>query len=202
MNEIMIIAVYCFVDEFIKTVTGYPIGRIIMDRWEGNRGPKKRLGLAEAMALNILRFYFRIQDPKAFHRLAVNSFGDCFPGMPNYENFVKASNRSFLAAAVFMKYLLFLNRIKNRKGVYCIDSTALSVCQNPCISTHKAAKGFASRGKTGKGWFYGFKAHGVCAKEGIFLAYCSRQGAYMTARRFPRQPKTLGDYLREMRGIC
>jgi hypothetical protein len=31
MSEIMIIAVYCFADEFIKTVTGYPVGRIIMD---------------------------------------------------------------------------------------------------------------------------------------------------------------------------
>jgi hypothetical protein len=156
MNEIMIMAVYCFVGEFIKTVTGNPIGRIIMDRWEGNRGPEKRLGLAGAMVLNILRFYFRIQDLKAFHRLAVNSLGDCFPGMPNYGNFVKASNRSFLAAAIFMKYLLFPSRIKNRKGVYYIDSTALSVCQNSCISTHKAAKGFASWGKRAKAGFTGW----------------------------------------------
>jgi hypothetical protein len=86
-----------------------------MDHGERKRGPKKRLGLAGATALNILRFYFRIQDLKAFHRSAANSFGDCFPGMPRYGNFVKASNRSFPAAAVFMKYLLFLNRIKNSK---------------------------------------------------------------------------------------
>jgi hypothetical protein len=26
--------------------------------------------------------------------------------------------------------------------------------------------GFSSRGKTGKGWFFGFKLHGVCDEEG------------------------------------
>jgi hypothetical protein len=71
---------------------------------EGKRMPKKRLSLAEAPALNILRFYTRIQDLKAFHRLAARSFRDYFPGMPNYEHLVKASNRSFPAIAVLLPY--------------------------------------------------------------------------------------------------
>jgi hypothetical protein len=48
-----------------------------------------------------------------------------------------------------MKHPLFLNRIRSVKGVYSIDSTALSVCRNPHISTRRAAKGYALRGKTG-----------------------------------------------------
>jgi hypothetical protein len=121
----------------------------------GKRMSKKRLSLAEALTLNILRFYTRIQDLKVFHRLAAYSFRDYFPGIPNYENFVKASNQSFPAIAVFMKYPLFLNRIRSVKGVYSIDSAALSACRNPYISTYRAAKGYAPRGKTGRGCFFG-----------------------------------------------
>jgi hypothetical protein len=119
---------------------------------------KKRLCFAEAPALNILRFYTRIQDLMAFHHLAARSFRDYFPEMPNYEHFVKASNPSFPAIAVFMKHPLFLNRIRSVKGVYSIDSITLSVCRNPYISARRATKGYAPRGKTGRGWFFGFKS--------------------------------------------
>jgi hypothetical protein len=94
---------------------------MITGRWKGKRGPKKRLSLAEAMTLNIPRFYLHAQDLKAARRLAAHFFGDYFPGPPNYERFVKASNRPFPAVAVFMKYLLFLNRTRKSKGVYFID---------------------------------------------------------------------------------
>ena len=47
-------------------------------------------------------------------------------------------------------------------GLFFFDSTALSVCENWNINTHRVTKGFASRGKTSKGWFFGFKLHGAC----------------------------------------
>jgi hypothetical protein len=165
MNETMIIAVYCFAGEFIKTIMNHPAGRMIMGRRDGKRRKTHVQKTAEpcrSADLEHPRFYTHVQDLKVFHRLAAYSFRDYFPGIPNYENFVKASDRSFPAIAVFMKYPLFLNRIRSVKGVYSIDSAALSVCRNPCISAHRVAKGYALRGKTGKGWFFGFKARGVC----------------------------------------
>jgi hypothetical protein len=101
--------------------------------------------------------------------LVQNAYREYFPALPNYENFLKASNRSFPAIVVFMKYLLFLTRIGKLQGKYFIDSTAVSVCANPSISSHRVTRGYASRGKTGKGWFFGFKAHGVCTKAGELL---------------------------------
>jgi hypothetical protein len=65
-----------------------------------------------------------------------------------------------------MKYLLFLTRTGKLQGKYFIDSTAVSVCENPYISSSRITRGYAGRGKTGKGWFFGFKAHGVCTKAG------------------------------------
>jgi hypothetical protein len=157
------------VDEFINTIMNYPVGTMILEHWEGKRGPKKRLSLAELMTLNILRFYLRVHDLKTFHRLLQNVYRDYFPGLPNYENFLKAANRSFPAVVVFMKYLLFLTRQGTSEGTYFMDSTAVSVCENPYISSHRVTKGYASRGKTSKGWFFGFKLHGVCTKGGDLM---------------------------------
>jgi hypothetical protein len=154
------------VDEFINTIMNYPIGKMIREQWEGKRGPKKHLSLAEIITLNILRFYLRIHDLKTFHRLVWNAYRDYFPGLPNYENFLKATNQSLPAIVVFMKYLLFLTRMGKGEGKYFIDSTALSVCETPYISAHRVTKGYASRGKSSKGWFFGFKLHGVCTKDG------------------------------------
>jgi hypothetical protein len=121
------------------------------------------------MTLNILRFYLRVHDLKTFHRLVQNVYQEYFPGLPNYENFLKATNRSFPAIVVFMKYMLFLTRVSRRGGTYFIDATALSVCENPSINSHRVTKGYAVRGKTSRGWFFGFKAHGVCTKAGELL---------------------------------
>jgi len=44
-------------------------------------------------------------------------------------------------------------------GVYYVDSTALPVCHNLRINRHKVFDGFAARGKSSTGWFFGLKLH-------------------------------------------
>jgi Transposase DDE domain len=40
-----------------------------------------------------------------------------------------------------------------------MDSTALAVCKNPRIHSHKVFAGLAEHGKTSTSWFFGFKLH-------------------------------------------
>jgi transcriptional regulator with XRE-family HTH domain len=82
MNETALITVYCFVDEFINALMRYPLGTILREQWEGKRGPKKQLSLAEVITLNILRFYLRVHDLKTFHRLLENAYREYFPALP------------------------------------------------------------------------------------------------------------------------
>jgi Transposase DDE domain len=56
-------------------------------------------------------------------------------------------------------------------GISFIDSTALAVCKNPRISSHRVFAGLAKRGKTSVGWFYGFKLHLVVNDHGDLLAF-------------------------------
>ena len=182
MNEIMLITVYCFVDEFINMMKQEPVGKEAMKFWEGKRGPKKKLLLAEVMALNIMRFHLKITDLKAFHRLLQNNYRSHFPNLPNYENFLKATNKSGAFLLLFLQYLLFINKRNNRKKVFFLDATALSVCDNHYIYNHRVAKDFASRGKTTKGWFYGFKLNGTCDEEGNVLNLCFTTGSVHDSR--------------------
>jgi hypothetical protein len=51
-------------------------------------------------------------------------------------------------------------------GFSFVDSTSIGVCKNYRIYSHKVFKGLAARGKTTKGWFYGFKLHLIINPEG------------------------------------
>jgi hypothetical protein len=166
MNETMLITLYCVTDDFIKALMNTKDGQKMIELWKAKRGPQRQLSLSEVLTLNILRFYFHIFDLKAFVRLAKSAYKAYFPHLPNYENFLKAANRSFPYTVLFLRYLLELNRRTSKNGLFFLDSTALSVCANGNISSHRVTKGYSSRGKTSKGWFYGFKLHGACDAQG------------------------------------
>lgn len=72
-----------------------------------------------------------------------------------------------------------------------IDSTALAVCKNPRISSHRVFAGIAQRGKTSTGWFYGFKLHLVINDRGELLAFCLTPGNTDDRHPVPRLVKKL-----------
>ena len=170
MNETILTTLYCVIDDFINALMKTTEGQKKLEFWRAKRGPQRQLSLSEVLTLNILRFYYHVLDLKAFVRLTENTYKAYFPGLPNYENFLKASNQSFPFTILLLHYLLELNRRMSKKGLFFLDSTALSVCANWNITTHRVTKGFASRGKTSKGWFYGFKLHGACNTEGNLVS--------------------------------
>ena len=60
------------------------------------------MSLAEAVTLTIMRFYLRVQDLKIFHCLIRTAYAGYFPRVPNYEDFLKAANASFMGSMVFL----------------------------------------------------------------------------------------------------
>ena len=60
--------------------------------------------------------------------------------------------------------------------MHFIDSTPVSTCLNRRIFNHRVTKDFATRGKSTKGWFYGFKLHGVCSEKGALEAVAFTSG--------------------------
>jgi hypothetical protein len=177
MNELTLTTLYCIIDDFINALAKTNEGNRLLQTWKSKRGPQRRLSLSEVLTLNILRFHYHIFDLKAFVRLVENTYKSYFPGLPNYENVLKATNQSYPFTVLLLRYLLLLNRNQNKNELYFMDATALSVCTNGNIPSHRVTKGFFSRGKTTKGWFYGFKLHGVCDAEGNLVNICFTTGS-------------------------
>ena len=164
MNNIELTILYTFVDDFFQALFHSSLGKKLRYFWENRRGSKKKLTLSEVVTLNLLRVSLRVQDLKTFHRIVVTPYKRYFPDLPNYENFLKATNRSGLFISLLVKYLLHTNSRGNEE--HFVDSTDVPVCKNHNICKYRVAKEIAGRGKSSKGWFYGFKLHGVCNREG------------------------------------
>lgn len=157
--------IYSTIKEFMEWVESNTYASSLVKNWNGKRGPRRRLSLAKVLTLNIMKYLLHIKDLKAFHRLISNL--DIVPEITNYENFLKASNKALPVMTLFLQVLLEQNRKLNLTGIHFIDSTPVTTCLNRRIFSHKVTNSFASRGKSTKGWFYGFKLHGVCAENGV-----------------------------------
>ena len=176
MTENSLITLYCIVDDFIHRFLETSAGEKSLALYYGKRGPKRRMNVSEIVTLNLVRIFDRTADLKTFHRNACSHYISYFPSLTNYENFLKATNMAVGVIAGFVQYLLYLNRINSTENVFYVDSTPVSVCENRYISSHKVMKGLASRGKSTKGWFYGFKLQGICTGDGTLVNLCFRPG--------------------------
>ena len=79
---------------FFKSLNGNLMFSFLLSKWNGKRGPKKRLSLEQVVALNIYRFHFKSGDLKNYHKMIKELMHDKVPELPNYENFLKATNKS------------------------------------------------------------------------------------------------------------
>ena len=153
------------VTSFFKSMKGSLMFSFLLSRWNGKRGPKRRLSPEQIVALNIYRFHFRVGDLKNYHKMVKELMHDKVPELTNYENFLKATNKSAVLILSFMNFLMRLNRMGGSK-IHYMDSTPISVCMNHKIYSHKVTKKHARRSKSTKGWWYGFKMSGICNEKG------------------------------------
>jgi len=172
---------------FIKTEAG----KKNLAFYYGQRGPTRRMSVPEVMTLNLARIFDRTSDLKTFHKNASVNYISFFPDMTNYENFLKATNKATGFILAFIQFQLYLNQKKCIENTFYLDSTPISVCENRYISSHKVMKSVASRGKSTKGWFYGFKLQGVCTKDGTVVKLCFRPGKEHDSQAFNDSTKGL-----------
>ncbi len=148
--------------------------QVFLPFWEEKRmqdGSKKRrrageLSVSEMMTILIHFHQSHYRDFKTYYRehVCVHLRSE-FPKLVSYERFV------ILTPSVLGPLSAYLKSLYGRcHGVSFIDSTALSVCDNHRIHSHKVFASLAQRGKGSMGWFYGFKLHLVVNDCGELLA--------------------------------
>lgn len=108
---------------------------------------------------------------KAFYlQEIVRRHGSDFRGLCRYKRFVQLQSR---CVKPLFSYLLM--KRGDFTGISFIDATALKVCHNLRIPSHKVFRGSAARDKNSTGWYYGFKLHLAVNERGEIL------GFYVTA---------------------
>lgn len=139
MTENDSIELYCIVDDSYQKFIETKVEKRNLSLYYDKCAPKRRMSVTDVMTLNLLKIFVRTDNLKIFHKLAV-----------------------------FLQYILYYNRKNCKETVFYLYSTPVTVYENRYISSHKVAKAVASRGKSTKGWFYGFKLQSLCTK----MEYC------------------------------
>ena len=139
--------IYNFTSMFFKSLKGNLMYESLISKFKGKRGPKRQLSFEQIVALNIYRFHFKNGDLKNYHKMIKELMSDKVPNLPNYENFMKATNKSTVFILAFMNFLMEMNR-KKESEIHYMDFTPITVCTNHKIYSHKVTKGIAKRNKS------------------------------------------------------
>jgi hypothetical protein len=110
-----------------------------------------------------------------------------FPGLVSYTRFVEFIPSVLFALCVYLRTTC----LGTCTGISFMDSTALAVCKNPRIHSHKVFAGQAQRGKTSTGWFFGFKLHLIFNDRGELLNLLLTPGNVDDRRPVPQMVRQL-----------
>jgi transposase len=131
-----------------------------------------RLSESEVMTIVILFHQSHYRNFKAFYlEYVCRHLHREFPKLVSYSRFVTLMQQMGIPLYVFLR--LSMGRCT---GISFVDSTPLAVCHNRRIARHRVFDGWAARGKTTMGWFYGFKLHLIVNHEGEIIAFALTAG--------------------------
>jgi hypothetical protein len=181
-----ILELFCDVDDFCLWFAGSELQRRL-GATTGKRGPKPSLVLSEIMTIIIHFHQSHYRHFKAYYteHVMVHLRSE-FPGLVSYHRFVELMPSALIPLCAYLH-----SRLAASTGLAFIDSTPLPVCHNRRIPRHKVFAGFAARGKTSMGWFYGFKLHLIVDDRGRLLTFYLTPGNVDDRKPVPHMAKKL-----------
>lgn len=162
MND-QLIALYCFIDEFIISFRSHLLPYI--ERPKKWTPPRKQfqIGLPALLTLAIFFPLSWHRTYQSYHKFLMTHHKQDFPHLPDYPGFVASINAMAPFCYVLLETITAFFRISTSPEIIKFaDSTRLKVCENQRILSHKVAKAKAWRWKSSRWWFYGFKLHIIC----------------------------------------
>jgi IS5 family transposase len=158
------VTMFCEIDDFCRSLLAREHPQL-----PARSGPKKGRGgcLSWSEVLTIVVFFHasHYRTFKHFYQGQMLMQGRAeFPGLPSYHRCVELIPMALLPLCRYLQ-----TRKGQPTGIQFIDSLPIRVCHNRRISSHKVFAGLAQRGKSSRGWFYGFKLHLVINEQGEVL---------------------------------
>lgn len=130
---------------------------------------KPEISDSEIMTILIFYHWSGLKNFQYYYEYLVQREFKCyFPKLPSYHRFIELIGRQIVKLYMFVKMLTLLSK---QTGTYFIDSKKLPVCDNRRIHSNKVFAGFAKRGKSSTGWFYGLKIHLIINELGQIMNF-------------------------------
>jgi hypothetical protein len=176
-----LIAMFCDIDDFCKRFEPLYHRHLLQS---GQRSRTRRTALALSEILTLL-IYFHCSHYRTFKHYYTEyvelHLRPYFPTLVSYNRFVELMPRALVPLTCCLR-----TRKGPCTGIAFVDSTPLAVCHNRRIRAQRVFAGWATRGKTSMGWFYGFKLPLVVNDEGDLLARCLTPGHIDDRRPVPQ----------------
>jgi len=185
--------IFCITDDFCKEYAKEITKKQIL-QCDGKKHRNRSCEMSDSEIMTILLMFhfgtFKNFKHYYLHFICVHLKNE-FPKRLSYNRLIEIEHR------VFVPMMFFINTVCFGKcsGITFVDSTKISVCHNKRIKRNKVFDGFAQRGKSTMGWFYGFKLHLVCNDKGELLSFCLTPGNVDD-----RDPKTLQTLTKDLFG--
>ena len=189
--------IYCIADDFCKEYnsemnkTSLSLSNASANSPK-HRKRKGRMSDAEMITILILFHSNTFRNFKHFYLFYVcRELKKEFPNLLSYTRFVERIPRVAIPLLLFLK----LGLMGECTGITFIDSTRIPVCENKRQSRNRVFKGYAQKGKSTMGWYYGFKLHLLCNERGELLNF-----ALTRANIDDRNPKIFNDLTKDLFG--
>jgi len=178
-----------FSKEFEKNVENY---RLKPNDGKKHRNKANRLSDSEVMTILIVFHLSGTRNLKHFYLFYVCKHLQAdFPKCVSYNRFVELQQRVAMPLVLFLK----LCRMGGCTGISFIDSTALKVCHIKREKQNRVFEGLAVKGKSGLGWFFGFKLHLIINDKGEIISFVLTQGNVDD-----REPLKMESFIRAVSG--
>ena len=136
--------------------------------------PKRTPMLSESEVMTIIIF-FHISGYRNFKQFYLGYvckyLKPFFPLLPSYNRMVELKK-----TVLFPLYCYLMKQNREITGIGFIDSSPIRVCHLKRSSRHRVFKGFAKKGKTSTGYFFGFKLHLLINDKGEILCFMLTPG--------------------------
>ena len=171
-NENLLAQIYVEVDDLLKAYQNFRAQKDPEQVLHPTREPE----LSQSEIITILVAY-HASGYKCFEyyyrECILKACQSCFPKAPGYKCF-----DSYIGRALPLVLLVLMCKCAQsmRSGYYFIDSKKLVVCHLKREHSHKVFKGFARKGKSSTGWFYGLKLHLVINHLGEIVSFLLTPG--------------------------
>lgn len=181
-----LLELFCAVDDFWQSFESSWRQQCLVS---GQRQRQRAGVLCESEMMTIVIHFHqaRYRDFKTYYTKHVQVYLRAeFPHLVSYERFIQCLPSILEPLCVFLR-----SCFGAPTGIAFIDSTALAVCDNRRIHAHKVFAGWAARGKTSMGWFFGFKLHFIVNDRGQLLAFQLTRGNVDDRKPVPQLAKRL-----------